>query len=123
MLLFGYFSSAQQIYHFKEALYLPISHNNGCEAIYSEEFIWNYYIGTVMLSKAGQNIQGEPATEQLTWIQLEVDTSSFFRPSPRRGGDLRNPNNPIGLGRIERVSTTRADQDGSSYTSVKHYQN
>lgn len=113
LLLFGYFSSAQQIYLFKEALYLPISHNYGREAIYTDEFLWNYYNGTVTQPKAGQNIQGEPDTKQLTWIQLEADTSGFFRPSPGTGGNLRNPNNPAGPGRIERISTTRADQPTS----------
>lgn len=104
---------SQSIHHFKEALYLPLPHNYGREAIYTDEFLWSYYNGTVAQPKSAHNIQGKLDTEQSTWIPRQADTSGFFRPSPGTGGDLRNPNNPAGPGRIERVSTTRADQPTS----------
>lgn len=102
---------AQSTHLFKDALYLPLPFNYGREAIYTDEFLWNYYSGAVAQPKAGQNILGKQSTEQSTWISLEADISGFFRPSPGAGGNLRNPNNPAGPGRIERISsTTTANQ-------------
>ncbi|PRD54316.1 prolyl oligopeptidase family serine peptidase [Sphingobacterium gobiense] len=111
--LFPLLTYAQSTYPFKEALYLPLPHTYGREAIYTDEFLWNYYNNIVSKPKAGQNIQGELDSEQSTWIPLIADTSGFFRPSPGAGGNLRNPNNPAGPGRIERVSATRANQPTS----------
>ncbi|TJZ60651.1 alpha/beta hydrolase [Sphingobacterium olei] len=105
------FPACTQTTHlFKDALYLPLPFNYGREAIYTDEFLWNYYSGAVAQPKAGQNILGKQSTEQSTWISLEADTSGFFRPSPGAGGNLRNPNNPAGPGRIERSSSTTANQ-------------
>jgi len=77
---------AQSTHLFKDALYLPLPFNYGREAIYTDEFLWNYYSGAVAQPKAGQNILGKQSTEQSTWISLEADTSGFFRPSPGAGG-------------------------------------
>lgn len=112
-IIFPFLTYAQSIHHFKEALYLPLPYNYGREAIYTDEFLWNYYNGTVVQPKAGQNILGSQSTEQSSWISLEADTSSFFRPSPGTGGNLRNPNNPAGPGRIESVSRKETTQPTS----------
>ncbi|MBD1433987.1 prolyl oligopeptidase family serine peptidase [Sphingobacterium sp. DN00404] len=105
--IFPFFSYAQHsIHQFKEALYITLPQNYGREAIYTDEFLWNYYNGTVAEPKAGQNIVGKPAAEQSTWITLIADTSGFFRPNPGTGGNLRSPNNPAGPGRLERVTAS-----------------
>lgn len=103
-------ASAQRIHRFKDALYLSLPFTYGREAIYTDEFLWNYHNSQIARPRAGHDLLGTKSNEMPFWISLTADTSGFFRPTPGAGGNLRSPNNPAGPGRVERVSGTENTQ-------------
>ncbi|MFA4975965.1 MAG: prolyl oligopeptidase family serine peptidase [Sphingobacterium sp.] len=104
---------AQNKYRFEKGLYLQITHSYGREAVYSDEFLWNYYNGTFIEPKEGKSINGKQV-DQAKWTFIQTDTSGFFRPSPGMGGNLRNPNNPAGPGRIEKIANSTSTQQNAN---------
>ncbi len=110
---------AQKKHTFTEGLFLQIPFNYGREAVYADSFLGQFYQNSIENPAEGKSWTGD--TES-SWMKITADTAGFFRPQRNAGGNLSNPNNPPGPGRIavqtENVPRTPVPQRrgfGSSY--------
>ncbi|MFB2119551.1 prolyl oligopeptidase family serine peptidase [Parapedobacter sp. 2B3] len=114
LMAIGHFPSlAQQTHRFTEGLFIPVPSSYGREAVYTDELLWHHYQGMLTKPQQGKSLAGKTVDEgRPGWALIQADTSGFFRPQAGAGGNLNNPNNPAGPGRIDRQtsSTSRAAQ-------------
>lgn len=110
---------AQKKHTFEEGLFLQIPFNYGREAVYADPFLGKFYQKGFESPVEGKAWNGN---DEASWLKITTDTAGFFRPQRNTGGNLSNPNNPPGPGRIavqtENVPRTPMPQRrgfGSSY--------
>lgn len=100
--------SAQQVHSFTEGLSVETPYTYGREALYTDELLWQYYFQGVVRPQVGKpwGLQQPPSS---LWTAIVADSTGFFRPQRSTGGNLRQPNNPPGPGRVaEQGHTPRA---------------
>lgn len=93
-------AQAQKKHQFKEGLYLEAAYTYGREALYTDHLLWQIYNSKLSTPKAGQ--AWNQSASAPSWTAAMADSNGFFR--PQRGassGNLLQPNNPPGPGRIE----------------------
>ncbi|QQT27819.1 prolyl oligopeptidase family serine peptidase [Sphingobacterium spiritivorum] len=95
--------SAQKTHTFTEGLHVEIPQNYGREALYTDELLWQLYSNKLATPSVGKTL--ELSLSQNKWIKATADSTGFFRPQRGSGGNLQQPNNPPGPGRIAEQNT------------------
>lgn len=97
---------AQTVHRLTEGLFIPVPSSYGREAVYTDELLYHHYVGSLANPQQGKALSGQHVDDaEQGWLPISADTSGFFRPQPGVGGNLGNPNNPAGPGRVDRQTT------------------